>query len=142
MGEGMGQIPDAMGKAEQFMREAQRSLEQGRPGNAVGPQCDALDQLRAGAQEMARNMQNNMGEGIGDAPLPDLFGRFNPDRNTDPLGRNVPGNGMDTSDRVEIPDKADLQRARDILDELYRRAGDRARPPVELDYIDRLLKRF
>jgi len=142
MGEGMGQIPDALGRAEQYMREAQRSLEQGRPGNAVGPQGDALDQMRAGAQEMARNMQNNMGDGDGMGPPPDMFGRFNPDPNTDPFGRNVPGNGMDTGDRVEIPDKADLQRARDILDELYRRAGDRARPPVELDYIDRLLRRF
>jgi uncharacterized protein (TIGR02302 family) len=142
MGEGMGQIPDQLGKAEQHMREAQRSLEQGRPGSAVGPQGDALDQLRQGAQEMARSMQNQMGDGFGDGPPPDQFGRFNPDRNTDPLGRNVPGHGMDTSDRVDIPDKADLQRARDILDELYRRAGERARPLLELDYIDRLLRRF
>jgi uncharacterized protein (TIGR02302 family) len=142
MGEGMGQIPDQLGKAEQHMRDAQRSLEQGRPGGAVGPQGDALDQMRQGAQEFARSMQNQMGEGMGDGPPPDAFGRFNPDRNTDPLGRNVPGNGMDTGDRVDIPDKADLQRARDILDELYRRAGERARPSIELDYIDRLLRRF
>jgi len=142
MGEGMGQIPEGLGKAEQSMRDAQRSLEQGRPGGAVGPQGDALEQMRAGAQEFARSMQNQMGEGEGMGPPPDAFGRFNPDRNTDPLGRNVPGHGMDTSDRVDIPDKADLQRARDILDELYRRAGERGRPPVELDYIERLLRRF
>jgi uncharacterized protein (TIGR02302 family) len=142
LGEGMGQIPDPLGRAEQFMRDAQRQLEQGRPGQAVGPQGDALDQLRSGAQEMARSMQNQMGEGDGFGPPPEGYNRFNPSRDMDPLGRNVPGHGMDTGDRVEIPDKADLQRARDILDELYRRSGDRSRPPVELDYLDRLLRRF
>jgi len=30
----------------------------------------------------------------------------------------------------------------EILDELRRRAGERSRPEIELDYIDRLLKRF
>jgi hypothetical protein len=35
-----------------------------------------------------------------------------------------------------------LQRARDILEELFRRAGERTRPLFELDYIDRLLRRF
>ena len=142
LGEGMGQIPDPFGRAEQFMRDAQRQLEQGRHGQAVGPQGEALDQLRSGAQEMARSMQNQMGEGEGFGPPPDAYNRFNPSRDMDPLGRNVPGHGMDTGDRVEIPDKADLQRARDILDELYRRSGDRSRPPVELDYLDRLLRRF
>jgi hypothetical protein len=31
---------------------------------------------------------------------------------------------------------------RDILDELRRRAGEPGRPTLELDYIDRLLRRF
>jgi hypothetical protein len=34
-----------------------------------------------------------------------------------------------------------MQRARDVLDELRKRRGE-DRPPVERDYIDRLLKRF
>ena len=41
-----------------------------------------------------------------------------------------------------IPDKADLQRSREILDELYRRAGEFHRPEVEREYIRRLLRRF
>ena len=41
-----------------------------------------------------------------------------------------------------LPDANDLARARDILQELRRRAGERGRPPQELDYIDRLLKEF
>ena len=34
------------------------------------------------------------------------------------------------------------QRAREILQELRRRRGQRQRPPVELDYLDRLLEQF
>jgi hypothetical protein len=35
-----------------------------------------------------------------------------------------------------------MQKAREILDELRRRAGERDRPQIERDYIDRLLQRF
>jgi len=35
-----------------------------------------------------------------------------------------------------------MQKSREILDELRRRAGERARPTEERDYIDRLLQRF
>ena len=60
----------------------------------------------------------------------------------DPLGRNENGTGaIDTTD-VKIPEQSDVQRARELIDELRRRSGDRARPKVERDYIDRLLKRF
>ena len=44
--------------------------------------------------------------------------------------------------RVRIPDESDVQRAREILQELYRRAGQRTRSATELDYIGRLLRRF
>ena len=43
---------------------------------------------------------------------------------------------------VKIPDENILQKSRQILDELRRRAGERFRPPIELDYIERLLRRF
>ncbi|MFN4089781.1 MAG: DUF4175 family protein, partial [Alphaproteobacteria bacterium] len=59
----------------------------------------------------------------------------------DPLGRPPGGRGVDSRD-VVIPAESDVQRARDIRDELYRRSGDRARPRFELDYIERLLERF
>jgi hypothetical protein len=41
-----------------------------------------------------------------------------------------------------VPDAIDAQRAREILDELRKRSGQNLRPQDELDYIDRLLKRF
>jgi len=41
-----------------------------------------------------------------------------------------------------VPDEIDVQRAREILEELRRRLSEPTRPQFELDYIDRLLKRF
>ena len=35
-----------------------------------------------------------------------------------------------------------LEKAKEILEELRQRAGERARPEIERDYIDRLLKQF
>ena len=61
----------------------------------------------------------------------------------DPLGREWQDEegGIDTR-RVTIPDQGSIERAQEILDELRKRAGERFRTPLELDYIDRLLKRF
>jgi len=39
-------------------------------------------------------------------------------------------------------DEIDMQRAREILEELRRRLAQPARPPMELDYFERLLRRF
>ena len=41
-----------------------------------------------------------------------------------------------------VPSELDLGQARAILEELYRRAGQRHRPTQELDYLNRLLQRF
>ena len=50
-----------------------------------------------------------------------------------------PGNKAEDDGSVKIPAASDLQRSREILNELYKRAGDRDRPTVEREYIDRLL---
>ena len=52
----------------------------------------------------------------------------------------TPG-GID-SDNLKIPDQGTVERAQRILDELRKRAGQGFRPRIELDYIDRLLRRF
>ncbi|SLN26537.1 TIGR02302 family protein [Oceanibacterium hippocampi] len=138
LGAGRGAIPDPLGQAERMMRDAGRSLEGSETESALGSQSDALEQLRAGAQALAQEMMEQMGQGE--------QGRTaqNPGdpSSRDPLGRPVGGNWGDTGDDVSVPDKADLQRAREILNELYRRSGERGRPRFELDYIDRLLRRF
>jgi anti-anti-sigma regulatory factor len=43
---------------------------------------------------------------------------------------------------VKVPGEIDAQRARRILEELRKRFGESARPQLELDYIERLLKDF
>ncbi|HZT20055.1 MAG TPA: DUF4175 family protein, partial [Dongiaceae bacterium] len=135
----MGQSPPQLGEAGRDMGEAEDQLRAGIPGNAVDPQTQALEALRQGQQAMMEALGKRFGRGSGprNGPDQDQFGQ-----STDPLGRTIPGAGqIDTGD-VKIPDKSDLQRAREILDELRRRAGQPERPHYELEYLDRLLKRF
>lgn len=141
LGEGRGQIPGALGRAERSMFQARRALEGSQAGEAARSQTTALDEMRQGARALIEEMMQRFGN-MGEGQQGRGRSRF---ENQDPLGRPLPGGQEDggiTGDFVKIPDKADLQRARQILDELYRRSGERARPPAELDYIDRLLRRF
>ena len=85
----------------------------------------SLPQLR---QQMLKNMPQRYGQN-GDAPR-------------DPLGRPQRSQGPDLGTSVKVPDEIDRQRAREILEELRRRIGQQTRPSNELDYIERLLKRF
>jgi uncharacterized protein (TIGR02302 family) len=140
LGEKMGNIPDALGRAERSMRDSGQALQEGAPGRALRPQMNALDQLRAAARDLAQQMAEQNGQGEGEA---DQFGDNAPNQaNRDPAGRPLNGlGGLDGRD-VNIPEASEIQRSREILDELLRRAGERFRPQIERDYIDRLLKRF
>jgi uncharacterized protein (TIGR02302 family) len=144
LGEGNGNIPDPFGRAERSMRDAAGALGRGRPGDAIGPQSDALDQMQQAARDLAQQFQNQLGSGWGkpdsSTGATDRAGRERTER--DPLGRPVSNNGTYDRGDVKIPDENVLQKSRRILDELRRRAGQRTRPEIELDYIDRLLKRF
>jgi len=155
LGEMMGQIPKGLGKAEREMRQSEKALGKGQPGNSVGPQSRALEALRQGARNSARAMARRMGRGRGRANgrrgPGGRFGAFTGPRlrgmrpgNRDPFGRRQQeeGNQGTATGRVKIPGESEMQRAREILEELRRRAGDLWRPEIELDYIERLLKRF
>jgi hypothetical protein len=124
------------------MGEAEGALGQGRPGDATGPQGEALQALQQAGQSLMQQMMSGMGYGPGWDP--DLMGP-NPmlQGKRDPLGRPLPeeSRGFDAGD-VKIPDESDVQKAKRIVDELRRRAGQRGREAFELDYIERLLQRF
>ena len=140
----MGDIPGPLGRAEQEMRDAARALQQGQPGQATGPQQNALDQLQQGMQAMQQAMQQQQGNqpGQGSAPAMGQQG-LSPGQQRDPLGRSRQDGGRAASNEdVQIPDEMQMQRSREILDELRERSGDRTRPEFERDYIDRLLNRF
>lgn len=136
-GEMMGEIPSPLGRAERSMRDATGALRQGQPGKAIDPQTRALSDLQQGMQEMANEMMRQLGQQGARHHGEGMVGQ-----NRDPLGRNQNGMGMIDTGDVEIPDQSDMQRAKQIIDELRRRSGERHRPKNERDYIERLLKRF
>jgi hypothetical protein len=122
------------------MRGARGALDQGQPGEAADAQGQAVDAMQRAGQAMMEQLQEQMAEQQGEGPggQPRQAGR----RGRDPLGRAARNDGgMDTRG-VEVPEESDLGRARDVLEELYRRSGDRGRAPLELDYYRRLLDRF
>ena len=138
LGEMSGNIPRPMGEAERSMKGAVQSLDQGEPGAAADAQGNALDALQRSARAMAEQFQRQYGRmpGQGEQGL-DRFGN-----RRDPFGRTRPQGRFEDTGDVQIPEQSDVQRAREILDELRRRAGERTRPAPERDYIDRLLRRF
>ncbi|WP_107988879.1 TIGR02302 family protein [Breoghania corrubedonensis] len=133
MGKNGMQQPGELGEAGKSMGRAGEALGEGRPGDAVGDQGQALEALRRGAQQLGEQM---MGPG-GPGGLVRQDGR----NNEDPLGRPRRTEGPDYGNRVKVPDDIDIQRARRILEELRRRFSDPERPQGELDYLERLLKR-
>lgn len=144
LGDGMGDIPEPFGRAERAMRDAAGALQRGQAGDAIGPQTEALDQLQQAARDFAKQMQQK-GNGWGE-PDDNATGAADRDQRDrterDPFGRPLSSNGTFDQGDVKIPDNNMLQKSRQILDELRRRAGERSRPEIELDYIERLLKRF
>ena len=149
----MGQIPMGLGEAERAMKESAQALGQGYQGKSIGPQTRALESLIQGAQNSARALARRQGLGQqGFSRQGGRLGVFSGPRlrgmrpgNRDPFGRRIKeedGASGTTTGRVKIPDESEIHRARRILEELRRRAGDLWRPEIEQDYIDRLLKRF
>jgi len=145
LGDGSGDIPAPFARAERSMRGAAEALKRGQPGQAIGPQTDALDQLQQAAREFAQRMQQRLGPGIGRSGEGEVGATDRPPRDQierDPFGRPTSNDGFYDQGDVKIPEQSTLQKSREILDELRRRAGERFRPEIELDYIERLLKRF
>jgi hypothetical protein len=91
--------------------------------------------MRAMAEQFMEQMSDQAGRGSGRIGV-------QPGQGRDPMGRRLGEGSREAVEGVAIPDQMEVQRAREILDELRRRRGERARPPQELQYIDRLLRRF
>ncbi len=128
---GMRPSPELDG-ARRSMENAEQALRDGRLGDATRDQSEALEQLRSGTRNMAEQMLRQMPSRLGrsgDAPL-------------DPLGRPQRSEGPDLGTSVKVPDEIDAQRAREILELLRKRLGERFRPELELEYFERLLERF
>ena len=67
MSDGLGDIPDPLGRAERAMHDAVGALQRGDAGNAIGPQSEALDQLQQGARDLVNKLQQQLSKGWGQA---------------------------------------------------------------------------
>lgn len=144
-GEAAERAGDALDRAGDAMDRAGDALAQDDLAGAIDNQADALNALREGLRELGQALVENDrlpdsrdARGAGRA---DGSGRPVPEQR-DPLGRQAGGTGRQGSDQPlrEGPDVA--RRTQDLLQELRRRAGERTREALELDYIERLLERF
>ena len=132
MADDAGAAPsDDLNAAGQAMRQAEEALRRGDFEGAEAAQSAALDRLREGADALAAEMRargqdgNEQGQG---------------ESGRDPLGRATgAGNG---DGEGTVPDGADPVRAREIFDEIRRRAQDPNRPEAEREYLRRLMDRF
>jgi uncharacterized protein (TIGR02302 family) len=151
----LGLDPERFGEAADAMEGAGDMLFEGDSTSALAEQGRALEALRDGAQDMMEQLAQGEGQdGQGQAQGPGqgmgpgqpriTFGPgSNGPRGTDPLGRPQRETGGQRADgTVRIPEESDIQRARDILNEIQRRLGEQIRPQTERDYLDRLIDRF
>jgi uncharacterized protein (TIGR02302 family) len=155
-GDFAGEVPEPLGRADRAMRDAVEALRQGNEAGAQAAQQRAIEALQQGAREMQNQMAGRMGlmesgDGEGE-PGGENTEEGGEDSGTgrqlgegrDPLGRPRRDGigGRDEGSDVVVPTEMEMQRTREIQEELRRRAGERDRPQLELDYIDRLLRRF
>lgn len=123
---------DQLEGAGRAMTEAEKALNDNNLGRATQQQTLALDRLRQGTQSLAEQVLQTLSSRIG---------RGNQGAK-DPFGRPERTRGPDLGTSVKVPDEIDIQRAREILEELRRRLSEPTRPMIELDYLERLLRKF
>jgi hypothetical protein len=121
-----------LGDAGHDMGDAQGQLGSKSFDDATKSEQNALDAMRNAAGQMAKTLMEQMGQAKPNGT----------NGNEDPLGRAQGARGAISGGNVKVPDKDALERARQILEELRKRDGDRGRTQQELDYLDRLLKQF
>ena len=131
---------EALDRAEREMGAARDNLEDGDTAGALDNQAGALDALRDGIQNLSEDIARDQNQNNGQQG--DQAGSYDPDSRRDPLGRQVGTSGRIGSDENILPGEDIFRRSREIIDEIRRRSGERSRPKIELDYLERLLDRF
>lgn len=126
----------ALKRAQEAMGRAQQALRQQDLPQALDDQAEALDALREGMRNLGRAIARRQGQPGGREQL----GARGPGR--DPLGRPLGGAGVIGSGRNLSLEDSPWRRSQELMREIRRRAGERARPRYERDYLKRLLDRF
>lgn len=131
---------DALEKAERDMGKAGENLKQGKGADALDNQADAVEAMRQGMrrlnearQEAGQGQRQSEGDRNNETAGPDA---------QDPLGRSTNKRGFAQTNERFLRSDEQLRRSKEILEEIRRRSGERTRPQLELDYLDRLLDRF
>lgn len=130
----------ALEDAERAMGDAVDSLENGDERQAVDDQVRAMDALREGRRSLGQDLADAQAQGQGEQAGRE--GRGGDAEREDPLGRPTRNDGAMDGDSVRVPGAALGKRAKELQDEIRRRAGERQRPAEELEYLERLLDRF
>lgn len=133
------EVANALRRAQDAMDQAADDLGNGKQGAAGEAQQKAIDELRKGGEAAAKQLLQQMDPRGATMAGP---GGMGAGEDEDPFGRPQSSFGPSSGDNVKVPDKFNIQKAREILEELQRRAAERGRPVNELEYIDRLLRRF
>lgn len=157
-GELTGDVPAPLAEADRAMRDAAEALAEGR--DPRGAQQQAIRALTEGGRQMSQRMQRRFGppqpgegegEGEGEEMAGGQQGGEGQDQQNqlgegrDPLGRDrreTGGSAQDNAGDTLVPGEAERLRSHQLQQELRRRGAERERAPVELEYIDRLLRRF
>ena len=160
-GQGLEQGDEArrqLDEAGRAMDDAEQALRDGDTGGALQRQADAIQSLREGMRALGDMLNQDSGQqagegqqqggqqagaqdGQGQQPGGGMRSEGRP--MLDPLGRQRSGNGNVVTSGDPLAEGLDpAKRARDLLDEIRRRSGDRQRPQDERDYLGRLLDRF
>jgi hypothetical protein len=122
---------DDLNAAGEAMRRAEDALRRGDLEGAEAAQSAALENLRQGAEALGAELRERGRQGEQEGPG---------DGDRDPLGRQT-GSGNSDGEGY-VPSTQDPVRAREIFDEIRRRAQDPNRPEAEREYLRRLLDRF
>ena len=120
------------------MRRAERALNEGDFSSALDRQAEAMETLHEGLRNLSRSLTqkgNGPTEEGGTSTLQELSQQ-------DPLGRSS-GNGLSRSDQdSDLSAQGMARRARELVEEIRRRSGERQRPEEERNYLRKLLEKF
>ncbi len=131
---------DALDRAEESMREAERALEEGDLDGALDHQADAMEAMREGMKDFGEALADERRENGQEPGGTERTDRLDRD-GRDPLGREPGDAARIGSDRNMVQNDPD-KRAQELMDEIRRRSGEAERPAEELDYLKRLLDLF
>lgn len=137
-GDGGISAEEALDAARRAMQQSADSLSGEDFAAAQEAQDLAIEALRAAAAGLIA--QSSLGQEGEDGEQ--AGGQAGQGRGNDPFGREADGDGNATGLGATVPEKSDRQRARELIEELRRRAAEQNRSQEELDYLDRLLERF